>query len=129
VIGFDIDEEKIRDLGNNTNNEDNIEFTFTSDPAQIKQADFVLICVPTPVTKSKEPDLSYVKLFCSAKTFTKKMLTQSAAEIVVKNLKRGAIVVLESTVYPGVTEEVLKPILEHESGLTCGTDFKIGYSP
>jgi UDPglucose 6-dehydrogenase/UDP-N-acetyl-D-galactosamine dehydrogenase len=114
TIGFDIDKEKIRNLGNNNNNEDNIEFTFTSDPAQIKQADFVLICVPTPVTKSKEPDLSYVK---------------SAAEIVVKNLKRGAIVVLESTVYPGVTEEVLKPILEHESGLTCGTDFKIGYSP
>jgi UDPglucose 6-dehydrogenase/UDP-N-acetyl-D-galactosamine dehydrogenase len=116
TMGFDIDEAKVRDLNNNNNNEDNIEFTFTSDPTQIKQADFVLICVPTPVTKSKEPDLKYVK---------------SAAEIVGKNLKRGAIVVLESTVYPGVTEEVVKPILdlENESGLKCGIDFKIGYSP
>jgi UDPglucose 6-dehydrogenase/UDP-N-acetyl-D-galactosamine dehydrogenase len=57
VVGYDVDEEKIRNLGNNNNTNDNIEFT--SDPAQIKQADFVLICVPTPVTKSKEPDLSY----------------------------------------------------------------------
>jgi len=113
VIGFDIDEEKIKNLNSN-NNEDNIEFT--SDPAQIKQADFVLICVPTPVTKSKEPDLRYVK---------------SAAETVGKNLKKGAIVVLESTIYPGVTEEIIAPILdlENESGLKCGADFKIGYSP
>ena len=57
------------------------------------------------------------------------MLTLSAAEIVGKNLKKGAIVVLESTVYPGVTEEVVAPILERESGLKCGADFKIGYSP
>ena len=114
VIGYDVDEEKIRNLGNNTNNEENIEFT--SDHSKIKQADFVLICVPTPVTKSKEPDLSFVK---------------SAAEIVGMNLKKGAIVVLESTVYPGVTEEIIAPILdlENESGLKCGADFKIGYSP
>ncbi|RLG29203.1 nucleotide sugar dehydrogenase, partial [Methanosarcinales archaeon] len=110
TIGFDIDDDKIGDLNNN--NKDNIEFT--SDPQKIKEADFVLICVPTPVTKSKEPDLRYVK---------------SAAEIVGKNLKKGAIVVLESTVYPGVTEEVIAPILEKESGLKCGADFKIGYSP
>jgi UDPglucose 6-dehydrogenase/UDP-N-acetyl-D-galactosamine dehydrogenase len=94
-IGFDIDEAKIRNLGNNTNNGENIEFT--TDPSKIKQADFVIIAVPTPVTKSKEPDLSYVK---------------SAAETVGKNLKQGATVVLESTVYPGVTEEVVAPILE-----------------
>ncbi|HJH27259.1 MAG TPA: nucleotide sugar dehydrogenase [Methanophagales archaeon] len=114
VIGFDIDEEKIRNLGNNTNNEENIEFT--SDPSKINEADFILICVPTPVTKSKEPDLSFVK---------------SAAEIVGRNLKKGTIVVLESTVYPGVTEEIIAPILdlENESGLKCGADFKIGYSP
>ena len=112
TIGFDIDKEKIRNLGNNNNNEENIEFT--ADPSRIIQADFVLICVPTPVTKSKEPDLRYVK---------------SAAEIVGKNLKRGAIIVLESTVYPGVTEEIVAPILEEESGLKCGIDFKIGYSP
>jgi len=110
TIGFDIDAEKIGDLNNN--NKANIEFT--SDAARIKEADFVLICVPTPVTKSKEPDLRYVK---------------SAAEIVGKNLKKGAVVVLESTVYPGVTEEIVAPILEKESGQKCGIDFKIGYSP
>ena len=114
VIGYDVDEEKIRNLGNNNNNEENVEFTFTSDPSKIKQADFVLICVPTPVTKSKEPNLRYVK---------------SAAEIVGQHLKKGVSVVLESTVYPGVTEEVVAPILERESGLKCGADFKIGYSP
>ena len=98
MIGFDIDDDKIGDLNNN--NKENMEFT--ADPSLIKQADFVLICVPTPVTKSKEPDLRYVK---------------SAAEIAGKHLKKGAIVVLESTVYPGVTEEVVAPILEEESGL------------
>jgi UDPglucose 6-dehydrogenase/UDP-N-acetyl-D-galactosamine dehydrogenase len=114
TIGFDIDEAKIRNLNNNNNNEENIEFTFTSDPSKIKQADFVLICVPTPVTKSKEPDLRYVK---------------SAAEIIGRNLKMGAIVVLESTVYPGVTEEVVASSLERESWMKCGIDFKMGYSP
>ena len=112
VIGFDIDEEKIRNLGNNNNTNDNIEFT--SDPSKIEESDFVIICVPTPVTKSKEPDLSYVK---------------SAAEIAGRNLKKGAIVVLEFTVYPGVMEEIVKPIVEEKSGLKCGADFKIGYSP
>ena len=130
VIGFDIDEEKVfasqsRALPASpqaqkgltllkTNHEENTEFT--SNPSKIKQADFILICVPTPVTKSKEPDLRYIK---------------SAAEIVGRNLKNGAIVILESTVYPGVTEEIVAPILdlETESGLKCGADFKIGYSP
>ena len=113
TIAFDIDEEKVKRLSE-SNNEDNIEFT--TDPSLIKQADFILICVPTPVTKSKEPDLSYVK---------------SAAEIVGQHLKKGAVVVLESTIYPGVTEEIIAPILdlENESGLKCGADFKIGYSP
>jgi len=125
VIAFDIDEEKVKWLSE-SNNEENIEFT--ADPSKINQADFVIIAVPTPVTKSKEPDLSFVKLFCFAKTFTKKMLTLSATEIVGKNLKKGAIIILESTVYPGVTEEVVAPILdlENESGLKCGADFKIG---
>ncbi len=105
TIGFDVDNEKIRLLKND--NEDNLEFTFTSDPSKLKHADFVIIAVPTPVTKSKEPDLSYVK---------------SAAKTVGKNLKRGATVVLESTVYPGVTEEVVAPIkiLERESKMNCG---------
>jgi len=111
VIGFDIDDTRIRKLRKN-NSKNNI--NFTTDPSVINQADFVIIAVPTPVTKSKEPDLLYVK---------------SAAGIVGKNLKEGSIVVLESTVYPGVTEEIVKPILEEESGMQCGTDFKIGYSP
>ena len=97
MIAFDIDEVKVKRLSG-SNTKENIEFT--SDTAQIKQADFVLICVPTPVTKSKEPDLRYVK---------------SAAEIVGKNLKKGAIVVLESTVYPSVTEEIIAPILDLEN--------------
>ncbi len=109
VIGFDINGRKIEKLNNEKGN---IEFTL--DPSKIRQADFILIAVPTPVTKSKEPDLSYVK---------------STAEVVGKNLKRNAVVVLESTVYPGVTEEIIKPILEKESRLKCGKDFKIGYSP
>lgn len=122
MIGFDIDEEKIRKLKQKPllktiikkrqeKNEDSLEFT--ADSAQIKQADFVLICVPTPVTKSKEPDLRYVK---------------SAAKTVGKNLKKNSIVVLESTVYPGITEEIVKPILEKESKMKCGIDFYIGYS-
>ncbi len=87
--------------------------TFTSDPKEITKADFIVICVPTPLTKSKEPDLSFVK---------------SAAEIVSSNIKKGATVILESTVYPGVTEEIVKPILE-KSGLKCSADFKLAYSP
>ena len=111
VIGYDINKRRIEEL-NNKNKNDNIEFT--NNASKIKEADFILICVPTPVTKSKEPDLRYVK---------------SAAESVGKNLKRNSIVVLESTVYPGVTEEIVKPILEEKSELKCGKDFKIGYSP
>jgi UDPglucose 6-dehydrogenase/UDP-N-acetyl-D-galactosamine dehydrogenase len=111
VIGFDIDEDKVRNLNKNKSNNNII---YTTDPSLIKQADFIIIAVPTPVTRSKEPDLSYVK---------------SATETVGKNMKKDSIVVLESTVYPGVTEEVVKPILEKESGMRCGIDFKIGYSP
>ncbi|MHC1589126.1 MAG: nucleotide sugar dehydrogenase [Methermicoccaceae archaeon] len=109
VIGYDVAEEKVREL---SEQHSNIEFTNAS--FSIKEADFVLVCVPTPVTRSKEPDLSYVK---------------SAAETIGRNLKRGAVVVLESTVYPGATEEVAVPILEKESGMKCGVDFKVGYSP
>jgi UDP-N-acetyl-D-galactosamine dehydrogenase len=86
----------------------------TTDPKQINEADFVIIAVPTPVTQSKDPDLEPVI---------------TASEVVGQHLKKGAIVVLESTVYPGVTEEIMAPILERESGLHCGKDFKIGYSP
>lgn len=86
----------------------------TTDPARIKEADFVIIAVPTPVTKSKDPDMEPVI---------------SASEVVGRNLKKGAIVVMESTVYPGVTEDIMVPILERESGMKCGKDFKVGYSP
>ena len=112
VIGYDISERRIKEL----RSKNNINIKFTTDSSEISKSDFVLICVPTPITKSKskEPDLSYVK---------------SAAEIAGKNLKKGAVVVLESTVYPGVTEEIVKPILEETSGMKCGLGFKIGYSP
>lgn len=109
TIGFDIDFKRIKSI-----KKSNPSFQVTNDPAEIKKADYIMICVPTPVTITKQADLSFV---CSA------------AEIVGKNLKDGATVVLESTVYPGVTEEVVKPILERESGRKCGNGFRIGYSP
>lgn len=109
TIGYDVDGAKIASLRNK-----NDAIAFTTDPSLIREADFVLICVPTPVKKSREPDLYYV---------------ESAASTVGKNLKPGAVVVLESTVYPGVTEDLVCRILEKESGLRCGVDFKIGYSP
>jgi len=111
IIGYDIDQNKVNKL-RKSNKRSNIDYT--TDQSRIKEADIVFICVPTPVTKSKEPDLSYII---------------SASKTVGKNLRKGMIVVLESTVYPGVTEEIVKPILEKESGLKCGEDFKIGYSP
>ncbi|MCX6690774.1 MAG: hypothetical protein NTW33_01660 [Methanoregula sp.] len=86
----------------------------TTDPKNKKEADFVIIAVPTPVTKAKDPDLGPVI---------------SSAEMVGKNLKKGAIVVLESTVFPGVSEDLMAPILERVSGMKCGKDFFIGYSP
>jgi len=109
VIGFDINEKKIKTLSQRYN-----KFEITSDPTKIKEADIVIIAVPTPITKSQQPDLYPVI---------------SASEIVGQNLKKGAIVVLESTVYPGVSEEIMGPILEKESGFKIGTDIKIGYSP
>ena len=123
VIGFDIDEGRIENLkkGCDKNIEvskeefekisDNIEFT--TDEKRIRGGEIIIICTPTPITKDKKPDLSYLK---------------NASEIVGRNLKKGSIVVYESTVYPGCTEEFCLPILERESGLKLG-DFFIGYSP
>jgi UDP-N-acetyl-D-galactosamine dehydrogenase len=111
VIGFDINRKRVAALKSSNLNKD---LTYTNDPAKIAQADFVIICVPTPVTPTKDPDLAPVK---------------SAAATIGQNLKKGAVVILESTVYPGVTEEIVKPILEKESGLKCGRDFKVGYAP
>ncbi len=110
VIGFDTNIKLVKELSLRNNNQN---LTITGDPHRIKQADFIIIAVPTPVTKSKEPDLSHI---------------ENATKIVSQNMKAGCTVILESTVYPGVTEEVVKPILE-ESGLKCGKDFKIAYSP
>ncbi len=109
VIGFDVNIQKINRLKMEVSLAE-----ITSDPTAIKKADIVIIAVPTPIKKSKQPDLSYVI---------------SAAEIVGRNLKKQAIVVLESTVYPGVTEDIVGPILEKESGLSLGSEVFIGYSP
>ncbi|WP_130616480.1 nucleotide sugar dehydrogenase [Cohnella abietis] len=122
VIGFDISNHKIesyrmgidltRDLGDEAIRDCSVEFT--SDEERLKESRFFIIAVPTPVQSGNVPDLNFV---------------QSASKIVATKLKKGAIVVYESTVYPGVTEEICIPILEAESGLRCGVDFKVGYSP
>lgn len=123
VIGFDINEKKIStylsgvDPTNEVGNERLKKLksiTFTSDEKKLKEAKFIIIAVPTPVLKNKMPDLRPV---------------EGASTIVGRNLEKGSIVVYESTVYPGVTEEICLPILEKESKLKCGIDFKIGYSP
>ena len=122
VIGFDLNKEKIElyKSGVDPTNEvgaDEIKKTkikFTSDEQDLKKAKFLIVAVPTPVNTDHTPDLSPVI---------------GASEIVGRNLIQGAIVVYESTVYPGCTEDVCIPILEKESGLKCGVDFKIGYSP
>jgi len=109
VIGFDINETKVNKLQKQYPGLD-----LTTNPAKMKKADVVIIAVPTPVLKSKEPDLTPVI---------------SASEIIGRFLKKNSIVVLESTVYPGTTEEIVGPILERESGYKVGRDIKIGYSP
>jgi UDPglucose 6-dehydrogenase/UDP-N-acetyl-D-galactosamine dehydrogenase len=111
VVTYDIDHVNIARLKKNNDNPNHI---FTTDPKTIATADFICICVPTVINKSKEPDMSYV---------------QSATTVIGKHLKRGATVILESSVYPGATQELVKPIIEKESGYTCGVDFKLAYSP
>lgn len=111
VIGFDTDSNKVKKLNRSIAIPN---LLLTSNDKEIGEADFIIICVPTPVTRSKEPDLSHIR---------------SAAEIIGRNMKEGAVVILESTVYPGVTEEIVGPILEKESGFSCGDGFKIAYSP
>ena len=86
----------------------------TSDFSFVKDMDFIAICVPTPLDKHQQPDISYVR---------------SSAQAVSKYLSRGTMVVLESTTYPGTTEDLLRPILEEGSGLKCGKDFYLGFSP
>jgi UDP-N-acetyl-D-glucosamine/UDP-N-acetyl-D-galactosamine dehydrogenase len=110
TIGFDIDAGKIHSINSHADNK----ILATTNAEMIKNADIIIIAVPTPITKAKDPDLCFIR---------------SAAKIVGKNMKTGAIVVLESSVYPGVTEEIMAPILEQQSGLVCGRDFRVGYSP
>ena len=122
VIGFDLNPAKIdlyksgidptHEVGDEAIAKTTVQFT--SDEADLRRAKFHIVAVPTPVNQDHTPDLSPVI---------------GASEIVGRNLTKGSIVVFESTVYPGVTEDVCMPILERESGLKCGVDFKIGYSP
>ncbi len=122
VVGFDLNSKKIElyksgsDPTNEVGNEEIKRTTiyFTADESELKNAKFHIVAVPTPVNLDHTPDLTPVI---------------GASEIVGRNLVKGAIVVYESTVYPGVTEDVCIPILEKESGLKCGIDFKVGYSP
>lgn len=122
VIGFDIDRQRIRDLrlGRDQTKEvapevlKGVCIDFTSEAKRLNDAKFIIVAVPTPIDSAKRPNLGPLK---------------TASKIVGQNLSKGATVVYESTVYPGVTEEVCRPILEGESGLRCGIDFKVGYSP
>lgn len=126
TIGFDIQRSKV-DMVNQGHNyigdvvDSDLEelvkngmLSATDDFSFIKDVDFVAICVPTPLDLHQEPDISYVR---------------DSAKEVSKHLKAGTMVVLESTTYPGTTEELIKPILEEGSGLTCGRDFYLGFSP
>lgn len=121
VIGFDINEKRIDEYKNgiDSTNEvgDAIRKTtvdFTADPARLKESKFIIVAVPTPVNDDNTPDLRPV---------------EGASKTVGQNMAPGSIVVFESTVYPGVTEDICVPIIEKESGLKCGVDWKIGYSP
>lgn len=122
VIGYDLNAKKIGlykngvDPTNEVGNEAirNTTVDFTSDETKLREAKFHIVAVPTPVNDDHTPDLTPV---------------EGASRILGRNLTKGSVVVFESTVYPGVTEDVCVPILEKESGLKCGVDFKIGYSP
>ncbi len=122
VIGFDLNQEKVelykigidptKEVGDDAVKKTTVEFT--ADETRLREAKFHIVAVPTPVNKDRTPDLRPV---------------ESASHTLGRNLTPGSIVVFESTVYPGVTEDICVPILEKESGLKCGVDFKIGYSP
>jgi UDP-N-acetyl-D-galactosamine dehydrogenase len=122
VIGFDINKAKIAELRNGHDRTREVskadltqcQVMFTSEPADLKAADFIIVAVPTPINEALQPDLRALR---------------KSSELIGANLSAGTIVVFESTVYPGATEEVCQPILEQASGLKCGVDFKLGYSP
>lgn len=121
VIGFDINKTRVDEYRNgiDSTNEvgENIKNTtvdFTADPTRLKEAKFIIVAVPTPINDDNSPNLHPI---------------EGASEILGQNLAAGSIVVFESTVYPGVTEDICVPIIERESRLKCGVDWKIGYSP
>ncbi len=123
TIGFDVSKEKVAhyekkvDPTGEVSHEDferAVHLTCTADPSRLKEADFLIVAVPTPINASKLPDLGHII---------------SASEIVGRNMKPGATIVYESTVYPGVTEDVCVPVIERASGLAYGKDFTVGYSP
>lgn len=122
VIGYDLNESKIKlyksgiDPTKEVGDEEikNTTMEFTADETRLREAKFHIVAVPTPVYDDHTPDLTPV---------------EGASRILGRNLTKGSIVVYESTVYPGVTEDICVPILEKESGLKCGVDFKVGYSP
>ena len=121
VIGFDINEKRVWEYQNGIDSTNEVgeairdtTVEFTADPTKLKEAKFIVVAVPTPVNEDNTPDLRPVK---------------GASRTVGQNLSAGTIVVFESTVYPGVTEDICIPIIEEESGLKCGVDWKIGYSP
>jgi UDP-N-acetyl-D-galactosamine dehydrogenase len=122
VIGFDINPKRIAELSNGQDRTEEVtseelrsaDIVFTADPAKLKTADFHIVAVPTPIDSANNPDLR---------------LMLKASETVGKALKKGDIVVYESTVYPGATEDDCVPVLEKHSDLKCGTDFTVGYSP
>lgn len=121
VIGFDINEKRVNEYRNGIDSTNevgeairNTTVDFTADPSRLKEAKFIIVAVPTPVKEDNSPDLAPV---------------EGASRTVGQNLTAGSIVVFESTVYPGVTEDICIPIIEKESGLKCGVDWKIGYSP
>lgn len=126
TIGFDVQESKVSMVNSGKNYigdvvDDDLSkmvkdklLSATTDFSKIKDVDFVAICVPTPLDTHQQPDISYV---------------ESSAKTIAKYLTKGTMVVLESTTYPGTTEELIKPILEEGSGLKCGEDFYLGFSP
>ncbi len=123
AIGFDLSEEKIRcyktcqDTTGQVLQQDfasAVHLTFTADAAQLSKATVIIVAVPTPIDASKQPDLSHLV---------------SASRIIGQHLQKGTVVVYESTVYPGVTEDICAPVIEEVSSLRCGVDFYLGYSP
>jgi len=122
VIGFDVNTQRVADLENghdvtgemSTDDLSKSDIAFTTDAAKIKEGRFIIATVPTPIDKNKRPNLNPIK---------------DASKLIGENLAKGSVIVFESTVYPGVTEEICAPIIEEHSGLKCGVDFKMGYSP